>query len=68
MDDLKLFGKSENQIDSLVWTEYLFSEGIGMEFGLKKCAVVVLKRGKTIKFDGIQLPNEEIMKGVDVNG
>ena len=47
---------------------YLFSEDIGAEFGLKKCAVVVLKRGKTVRFDGIQLPNEEIMRGVDENG
>ena len=68
MDDLKLFGKNENQIDSLVKTVYLFSEDIGMEFGLKKCAVVVLKRGKTVKFDGIQLPNRETMRGVDENG
>jgi len=39
MDELKLFGKSEDQIDSLVRTVQLFSEGIGMEFGLKKCVV-----------------------------
>ena len=37
MDDLKLFGKSDDQIDSLVQTVFKFSEDIGMEFGLKKC-------------------------------
>ena len=68
MDDLKLFGKNENQIMSLVQTVYLFSEDIGMEFGLKECAAVVLKRGKAVRFDGIQLPNEKIMRGVDENG
>ena len=68
MDDLKLFGKSENQIDSLVQTVYLFSEDIGMEFGLKKCGVVSLKRGKLTKFEGIELPNQEVMKEVDGNG
>ena len=68
MDDLKLFGKNENQIDSLVQTVYIFSQDIGMEFGLKKCAVIVLKRGKMVIFDGIQLPNEEVMKGIDEKG
>ena len=39
-----------------------------MEFGLKKCGVVLLKKGKLVKFDGIHLPNQEIMKEVDENG
>jgi len=42
MDDLKLSGKSEDQIDSLVQTVQLFSEDTGMEFGLKKCAWCVV--------------------------
>ena len=46
MDDLKLFGKSDDQIDSLVQTVFTFSEDIGMEFSLKKCEVVILKKGK----------------------
>ena len=68
MDDLKLFGKSEDQIDSLVQTVFIFSEDIGMELGLKKCGVVILQKGKLVKFDGIHLPNQEIMKEVDENG
>ena len=68
MDDLKLFGKNENQIDSLVQTVYIFSQDIGMEFGLKKCAVIVMKKGKMVRFDGIQLPNEEVMKSIDEKG
>ena len=68
MDDLKLFGKSEDQIDSLIQTVFIFSEDIGMEFGLTKCGVVILKKGKLVKFDGIHLPNQEIMKEVDENG
>ena len=67
MDDLKLFGKSEDQIDSLVQTVFIFSEDIGMEFGLKKCGVVILKKGKLVKFDEIHLPNQEIMKEVHEN-
>ena len=68
MDDLKHFGKSEYQIDSLEQTVFIFSEDIGMEFGLKKYGVVILKKEKLVKFDGIHLPNQEIMKEVDENG
>ena len=39
-----------------------------MSFGLKKSGVVILKTGKVVKFDGIHLPNQKIMKEVDENG
>ena len=68
MDDLELFGKSDDQIDRLAQTVFTFSEDIGMEFSLKKCGVVILKKGKLIKFDGINLHNQEIMKELDENG
>ena len=53
MDDLELFGKSSDQIDSLVQTVFMFSVDIGMEFWLNKCGVVTLKKGKLVNFDGI---------------
>ena len=68
MDDFKLFGKSDDQIDSLAQTVFTFSEDIGMEFGLTKCGVVILRKQKLVKFDGIHLPNHEIMEEVDENG
>ena len=70
MDDLRLFGESDDQIDSQVQTMFTFSEDISVGFGLKKCGVVILKKekGKLLKFDGINLPNQEILKEVDENG
>ena len=68
MDDLKLFAKDENEIDSLVRTVNVFSEDIGMMFGVQKCGVVVMKRGKVVNSDGIQLPNGESIKSVDEEG
>ena len=65
MDNSKLFGKSDDQIDRLVQTVFTCSEDIGMEFGLKKYGVVVIKKGKLVTFDGINLPDQEIMKEVD---
>ena len=46
MDDLKLYGKTENDITSLINTVRIYSNDIGMEFGLDKCATIILKRGK----------------------
>ena len=54
MDDLKHFGKSDDQIDSLIQTVLTFI-GIGMEFGLKKWEVVILNKGKLVNFDEIYL-------------
>ena len=61
MDDLKLYGKSDSQIDSLVKTVHLFSKDIGMEFGVKKCGVLILKRGKVVDYEGVLLPDGEQM-------
>ena len=68
MDDLKLFAKDENGIDSLVRTVNVFSEDIGMIFGIQKCGVVVMKRGKVVSSDGVQLPNGETIKSVGEEG
>ena len=45
MDELKLFGKSEDQMDSLVQTVQLLSEDIRMAFVLKKCSMLSSDRG-----------------------
>ena len=39
-----------------------------MEFGIKKCGVVIMKRGKSNKTDGIVLPNGETIKEVEKDG
>ena len=68
MDVVKLFRKCDDQIVNLVRAVFTFSEDIGIESGLKKRGVVILKKGKLVKFDGSYLPNQEIMKEVDGNG
>ena len=49
MDDLKVYGKDKAKIESLISTVQLISQDIGIEYGIKKCGVVVLKRGKCVK-------------------
>ena len=39
-----------------------------MEFGIKKCGVVVPKRGKLCKSEGIKLINRQTIKEVDDEG
>ena len=68
MDYLKLFSKSEEQIDTLVRTVHVFSTDIGMEFGMKKCGVLTMKRGKVVRCEGIKLLNNEVMKEVEKEG
>ena len=67
-DDLRLFGKSFEQIDSLVQTVHTFSVDIGMEFGSKKCGLLVLKRGKIAKMEGVVLQNGQAMKEIEDRG
>ena len=67
-DDLKLFTKSKNQIDSLVQTVHIFSEDIGMQFGIKKCGVLIMERGKVIREDGIRLSDRQLMKDIGETG
>ena len=40
MDDLKLYGKNEREIESLVQTVRIYSEDIAVEFGTQKCACI----------------------------
>ena len=53
MDDLKLFANNEKEIDSLVQTVRIFSDDIGMKFGLEKCSAMTMKRGKRVHSDGL---------------
>ena len=49
MDDLKLYSRNERGLDSLVQTVRVFSEDIGMEFDIEKCAMLVMEKGKIVK-------------------
>ena len=49
MDDLKLYSRSEKGLYSLVQRVRVFSEDVGMEFGIRKCAMLVMEKGKIVK-------------------
>ena len=64
MNDLKLYIRSEKGLDSLLLSVRVFSEDIGMEFGVEKCAMLVMEKGKIVKSVGIELPNGKIIKSL----
>ena len=66
MDDVKLFGKTEKQLESLMNTVRIFSDDIRMEFGIKKCGVLVMKKGKHVRSEGIEIPSGEKIKEIDL--
>jgi len=49
MDDLKLFAKNDSQLEILLCTVQMFSDDVGLSFGLDKCAKVSVSRGKISK-------------------
>ena len=42
----------------------MFSKDIGMEFGIEKCAMLVIKKGKIVKSVGIELPDDKVIKSL----
>ena len=46
----------------------LFSNDIGMELGVEKCAVLTMKKGNMANSHGIALVNKTIMKGLKEGG
>lgn len=57
--------KNEKQVDTLVNTVRIFSNDIGIEFGISKCAMLVTKRGKMVKCEGIKLLDNQTIKGLE---
>ena len=68
MNDLKLYGKDEREVDPLVNPVRVISREIGMEFDLKKCGALILKKEKVVKFEGVDLPVGQKIKTVDDDG
>ena len=57
MDDIKLFAKNKKGLETLIHAVRIYSQDIGMETGIEKCAMFVMKSGKRHLTDGMELPN-----------
>lgn len=68
MDGLKLFRKHLEKFDPLVQTAHVFSKDGGMEFGLHKCGLLCVKRGKLVTTWGLHLFNIDVMEETNEEG
>jgi hypothetical protein len=63
VDDLKLLGKSEEELQKQIQMVKIFSDDIHMEFGLDKCAKIVFKKGKLVHSQNLVVDiNREIQE------
>ena len=65
MVDIKLFLENERGLETQIQTVRIYSQDIRMEFGIEKCAMLVMKSGKRHMTEGIELPNQVIIRTLD---
>ena len=46
MDEINLFAKNEKELETIIHVVKIYTQDIGMEFGVDKCAIVVMKSGE----------------------
>ena len=59
MDDINLFANTEKALETLIQAMMIYSEDIGMEFGIEKYAKLKMKSGKRQMTEIVKLPNQE---------
>ena len=67
MDGIKLVAKNEKELENLIHAVRIYSPDIGMEFGIEKCAMLVMKSGKWHMTDGMKLPNHNKIRTLGEN-
>ena len=67
MNDIRLFAKNEKELETLIHRVRIYSQDIGMKFGIEKCAMLVMKRGKWQLTDGMELSHKDKIKTLAEN-
>ena len=67
IDDIKLFAKNEKELETLIRAVRIYSQDIGMKFGIEKCAMLVVKSGKRHLTNGMELLNQDTIRTLAVN-
>jgi len=65
MDNLKLYARNNNQLETLLHTVKQYSNDIRMDFGLDKCAKATFIKGKLISSNNIKLDKDVTIKDLD---
>ena len=66
MDNIKLFAKKRKRTGNSN-TNRIYSQDIGMEFGIGKCSMLVTKSGKRHITDRMELPNQDKIRTLAEN-
>ena len=56
---LNYLQKNEKELETFIHAVRIYSQDIGMEFGIEKCAMLVMKSGKRHMTDEMELPNRD---------
>ena len=67
MDDIKLFAKNEKELETLIHAVRIYSQDIGMEFGIEKCVMLVMNSRKWHLTDGMEQPNQDKIRTLAEN-
>ena len=59
MDDIKLFAKNAKEQETLIHALRIYSQDLGIEFGIEKCAMLVMKSGERRITDGMELLSQD---------
>ena len=59
MKEIKLFAKNEKELETLIHTVRIYSQDIGMKFGIEKCPMLEMKSKKRHFTDGMELPIQD---------
>ena len=57
----------KKEVGTLIHAVRIYSQDIGMEFGIGKCAMLVTKSGKRHLSDGMELPNQDKIRTLAEN-
>lgn len=68
MDNLKLSGSNDDEIDSQVKVVKIVFVDIAMQVGFKKCSVLNIKREKQVHREGIDLVDGVAIEEADEEG
>ena len=57
-----VYQKMKKGLETLIQAVRIYSQEIGMEFGIERCATLIMRYGKRHRTEGIELPNQEKIK------
>ena len=62
LNDIKLFAKNEkkkNKLETLIQAVRIYSQDIGIKYGIEKCTMQIMKSGKRQMTEKMEQPNQE---------